>query len=289
MTAQWVNLNERCFLVDCGEGTQFQLINYRLKLNRVERIFISHLHGDHYLGLFGLLSTMGLYQRRARLHLYGPPALAELLVAHGRHSGAPLEYPVEFYPTDPDRPRRLYEDELLAIDSVPLRHRLDCTGFVFREKPRKPSIVSHLIPPGFPHEYIRRLKEGEAVEHWGRSFLPEDYTRPAPAPRTYAFCSDTAYDERLVPQVAEADLLYHEATFANRHAERARATLHSTAEQAARIAGQAGVEKLIIGHFSTRYRELDVLLEEARAVFPNTHLALEGRTFPVDGQADQSE
>ncbi|MFT4031375.1 MAG: ribonuclease Z [Siphonobacter sp.] len=284
-TAQWVTHGDEHFLLDCGEGTQLQLLRYKLRVSRMKHIFISHLHGDHYFGLFGLLTSMNLAQRHEPLRIYGPHGLDEIITTHFKYSDTYLNYPLEFYRTNPNQQEYIFENEHLTIESFPLKHRVACTGFLFREKPKKRNLIRGLVPKEAQPEELTRLKNGQDVyDTTGKlkySFMT--LTTPPPKLRSYAFCSDTLYLPHLAEIVKKVDLLYHEATFANDLKERALKTNHSTAGQAAQVAKDAQAGQLLLGHFSSRYREVDQILVEAKAVFPASILAEEGKTYEVGG------
>lgn len=282
-TAQLVNVHDKHFLVDCGEGTQIQLRKFKLKFQRINQVFISHLHGDHFFGLLGLISSMHLYGRTKTLQIYGPAPLEEIVAVNLKHSQTFLNFPLEFIHTDPKEPQLLFEDNTLEVHSFPLKHRIACTGFIFKEKPRQPRIKKSTIGRlRLTIPEIIALKNCEDVTREnGRLLEWEKLTEPIELPRTYAFCSDTIYQESLVEIIRDCDLLYHEATFMHDMLERAKATFHTTARQAALLAKNANVESLVLGHFSARYRDLIPLLNEARSEFENTVLAEEGFTLEI--------
>jgi ribonuclease Z len=284
LAAQLVNYEQQLFLVDCGEGTQHQLLRYRVRLGRIRHILISHLHGDHYLGLPGLLSTMQLLGRTEPLHLHAPPDLAEWLTGQFRLSQAYLAYPLLFHPLPAPGGVPVYVGDTLVVTTLPTDHRIEGYGFLFREKDRLRKIIKERLPPDLPIEGIQALKRGLDVAHHGQLLRNDDHTTPPLPPLAYAYCSDTKFSPELAPWVAGVDLLYHEATFADDFAARAQETYHSTARQAAELAQLAGAKKLLLGHFSVRYRDLSPLLDQAREVFANAHLAIEGQTFSVNGQ-----
>jgi ribonuclease Z len=281
LSAQLVNHDQALMLVDCGEGTQHQLLRHKVRLNKIGQIFISHLHGDHYLGLAGLLSTMQLQGRTEPLQLFAPRALAEVLTVQWAASESIINYPIDFQPLEPGSAGLIFQNDLLEVYHLPLDHRIACHGFVFKEKPRQRKIVKELLPPDLPVAQILALKSGHDVEFGGQTLANGLFTRPPRPVRTYAYCSDTRYNEQLAPHFFQADLLYHEATFAEDYAHRAAETYHTTAKQAAQMACLAQVKQLLLGHFSVRYRYPEVLLAEAQSVFPATLLALEGHTFNV--------
>lgn len=280
-SSQLLNIRERYFLVDCGEGTLMQLLRYRIRYHRISHIFISHLHGDHYLGLMGLLSTFHLQGRTNELHLYGQQELMDIVEMQLRLSNTILRYNLIFHPVRYYTPEVIFEDEDVLIRTIVLNHRIPCTGFLFREKPRpRKLIISKLQQYNVPFRFYPGIKEGNSYEDdYGKIISNEELTESPPEPHSYAYCSDTLYEPALAEDVRGVDVLYHEATFAHAMAERAAVTYHTTALQAAELAKSAGVGRLLIGHFSARYKDLDPLLEEARSVFPETELAIEGRRF----------
>lgn len=281
-TSQVVTFGNNCFLVDCGEATQIQLKKYKVKLSKIDHIFISHLHGDHYLGLMGLISTMHLARREKLLTIFGPPGLDEIITVQLKYSHLKLHYPIKFVRTTPDGKNLLTDEKHIKVYSFPLTHRVPCTGFSFEEKPRMRNLIKEKVQsvkPGL--DAILSLRNGSDFldENGNVLFGVEEYTYP-PAPlRKYAFCSDTLYDEGIIPYIRDSSLLYHEATFMNRDEMRAGETCHSTAAQAATIAKSAGVKQLLLGHYSSRYVDLDPLLDEARAVFEPSFLSEEGSTY----------
>jgi ribonuclease Z len=282
-TAQVLNVRERFFLIDCGEGTQMQMMRYKIKMQRISHIFISHLHGDHYLGLQGLLSTMHLQGRTTELHLYGQQDLMDVIEMQLRLSNTVLRYNLIFHAVRHYVSSLIFEDEDVLVRSIVLNHRIPCTGFLFREKqkPRK-LIINKMQQYNIPFMYFNKIKNGEDYEDdFGNIIKNEELTLPSALPRSYAFCSDTLYDENIINDVRGVDLLYHEATFLHEMEERARATYHTTSLQAAELARKAEVKKLLIGHFSARYKDLSLLLTEAKSVFTNTELALEGLRFEI--------
>jgi len=283
-TAQVLNINERFFLIDCGEGTLIQMNRYRIKFHRINHIFISHLHGDHYLGLMGLLSTMHLQGRTEPIHLYAPNDLQEIIDIQLRYSETILRYEIIFHPVNPASSKMIFEDEDIEVRTIVLNHRIPCTGFLFTEKPKLRKLQKEkLLEYSIPVSVYPELKRGENyVAEDGKVILNAELTTDPRLPRSYAFCSDTLYNERIIPMIKGIDLLYHEATFMNDKIERAAETYHTTAEQAGTIALKAGVKRLLIGHFSARYKNLYPLLEEAKEIFKNTSLALEGDKFIID-------
>ena len=276
-TSQVLNIREKLFMIDCGEGTQVQLRRSRLRFSRLNHIFISHLHGDHCFGLIGLISTYAMLERTAQLHIHAHADLQKLLAPQLDYFCKGMTFEVVFHPFNPGEQTVIYEDRSVSVETIPLRHRLPTCGFLFREKPTSRHIRREMIDfYQIPLYMINRIKSGEDYLLDDGTCIPCDrLTLPADPPRSYAYCSDTAYLPRIVHQVRGVDLLFHEATFASSEAVRARQTCHSTAEQAASIARDAQVKKLLIGHFSARYETEDVLLQEAKTVFPDTLLASE--------------
>ena len=270
-------------MIDCGEGAQMQLMKYQGNLHRISNIFISHLHGDHYLGLMGLMFTMHLLRRTNDLHIHSQPGLDEILTAQLRYSRSSLNYKVFFHRITPETKEVIYEDESLTVETIPLVHKLPCSGFLFKEKIKPRRVNKEVLPSGLRIQQIADLKKGfDVVNNEGVLLhTNESLTYPPRHSRTYAYCSDTAYHEKLIEQIKGIDILYHEATFTVDEQQKAIETKHSTAKEAAMIATKAQVKQLVIGHFSARYRELAPVLEEAKSVFENTHLAIEGESFSI--------
>jgi ribonuclease Z len=277
-TAQLLNIAERFFLIDCGEGTQMQLRKYKIKFQRINHIFISHLHGDHYFGLMGLLSSMHLLGRTTDLHLYCPGELQEILEVQNKHSQTRLNYTIFYHPHKYLNDDLLFEDEKVEVRSVVLNHRIPCCGFVFREKPLPGNITKATIDKyKLKVDEILYLKKGSDLTlEDGRVIPNKELISNKTAPRSYAFCSDTIYLESLIPYIKNVDLLYHESTFLHEMLERAVVTHHTTALQAGMIAQKANVKKLIIGHYSARYKDVEPLVREAKTMFENTVPAVEG-------------
>lgn len=283
-TSQLLVFRDRHFLIDCGEGTQMQMLRFKLRYHRITHIFISHLHGDHYLGLTGLLSTFHLQGRINDLHLYGQQELMDIIEMHLRLSQTQLRYNLIFHPIRHYSPETLLEDEEIYVRTIVLNHRIPCTGFLFGEKPRPRRLrVEKLQEYSIPFTQYSRIKNGENFTDGNGNVIPNsELTEDSVPPRKYAYCSDTMFLPELSESIAGVDLLYHEATFLHEMKERAVATFHSTAREAATIAKDAGAGKLLIGHFSARYKQLDAFLEEASAIFPNTELAIEGQVFRIE-------
>ena len=276
-TSQVVNLRDKLFMIDCGEGTQMQLRKSRLKFSRLNHIFISHLHGDHCFGLMGLISTFGLLGRTDELHIHSPKGLEELLTPMLNFFCHTLAYKVIFHEFDTRQTSVVYEDRSMTVTTIPLQHRIPCCGFLFAEKARPNHIIRDMVDfYKVPVYELNRIKNGsDYVTPEGEVIANTRLTRPSDPPRKYAYCSDTIFRPEIVEQLSGVDLLFHEATFAESELARAKETYHTTAAQAARIALEAGVRQLVIGHFSARYEDESILLKEASAVFPNTILAKE--------------
>lgn len=282
-TAQFIQLHHSYFLIDCGEGTQQRMLQYKVKWFAVNHIFISHLHGDHYFGLIGLLTTYNLLKRTQPLTIFGPPLLQQIIQLQLDASGTKLNYELTFAATSDDDFRLIFENEQTEVYSFPLKHKIPTTGFLVKEKPGERKLnKSKLSQYDIEKEDYKLLKQGiDITAKNGLSVKAADVTDAPHAPRKYAFCSDTIYNEDMLPYIADSDLIYHEATYLHESEERAQETRHSTALQAAQIAQKANVKRLIIGHFSSRYHQLSPLLEEAQLIFPNTELALEGTVFKL--------
>ncbi|MCD6346876.1 MAG: ribonuclease Z [Bacteroidales bacterium] len=283
-TAHVLNVHERFFLIDCGEGTQIQLRKYRIRFGRLNHIFISHLHGDHFFGLFGLLSSLNLIGRKTPLFLYGPAKLKMILDAVYGNMGEQLLYQVNFRALDTESPEIILDNDKITVSSFPLQHKIPANGFVFREKPRlrnlhKPAIDEFKLEL----KEIVKLKNGQDVIRKNGDVLSfEELTSRSYIPRSYAFVSDTRFDEHIADLVKGVDLLYHEATYLDDMKLRAQMTGHSTALEAGRIAKIAEVKKLVIGHFSARYKDVTPLVREAQSVFSNTVGAVDGLKIDVE-------
>lgn len=282
-SAQVVNLREKLFMIDCGEGAQMQLRRSRLKFSRLNHIFISHLHGDHCFGLMGLISTFRLLGRTAKLHIYAPAPLDQLLQPQLDYYCAGMDYQVEVHTIDTTRFAPVYEDRSVTVYTLPLRHRIACCGFLFREKPTLPHIIREKIDFYQVPEYaINQIKNGADWTTPDGEVIPNRYfTRPSEPARSYAYCSDTCYLPELQEHLKNVDLLFHEATFGKDLEKRAQETFHTTAEQAATLARDSQAGRLCIGHFSARYEDETPLLHEAQEIFPNTILARENLTLKL--------
>lgn len=282
-TSQLLRVQSKYFLIDCGEGTQLLIKKYKIKLSRINHILISHLHGDHYYGLMGLISTLHLYGRKTDLFIYGPPGLSEIISLQLKYSTTRLSYDIKFKEWIPKTDHVIYDDKQLSITTIPLDHRIDCSGFLFREKRKKRGINKNAIKEQLPPNLINKLRDGEDIlnEDGTVRYKNEESTFPPKKPFSYAYCSDTRYIPELYKKVTGVDLIYHESTFMEGMRERAENTYHTTSVQAAELAKKANAGKLLLGHFSTRYRDLKPMLNEARTVFLETDLAEEGKKFIV--------
>lgn len=283
-SAHVLNVHERFFLIDCGEGTQMQMRKFKFKFGKVNHIFISHLHGDHTLGLFGLISTLVLLDRKSKLTIYGPPLLEKIIDDHLDAFEINLPFTLEFIHLDCTSSRTIYEDPRLTVETIPLKHRIPTCGFLFKEKPRFRNIRKEMIEEyNIPIREIQKIKEGSDFTLESGEVIPNDKLTILPdPPRAFAYCTDTLYTESIIPKIRGVDLLYHEATFMQDMADQAHDNFHSTSYQAAMLAKKAEVGKLVLGHFSSRYKDLGPLLQEAKQLFENTFLAEDGSTFPVE-------
>lgn len=282
-SSQLVEVQNRHFLIDCGEGAQIQLMKFQANLHRINHILISHLHGDHYLGLMGLIFTMHLLRRTNDLHLYSHRGLDEIITTQLKYSRSVPYFKIIFHQLEKDTQETIYEDDALTIETIPLTHKLTCSGFLFREKTKPRRVDKSKLPQGLLIQQIANLKKGYDVVDTNGDILykNEELTLPPRRSRSYAYCSDTAYNESIVNIIRGVDILYHEATFGSDEQTKAVETLHSTAAQAALIAKKAEVNKLLIGHFSARYKDLTPLVEEAIHIFQPSELAIEGQTFTI--------
>lgn len=279
-----LNAHERLFLIDCAEGTQMQLRHLRIKMSKINHIFISHLHGDHVLGLIGLISTFNLMGRKSDLHIFAHKELENNLFQNIDFYVDEMQYKVIFHPIAPKKHQIIFDDGKITVESLPLKHRIPSTGFLFREKERLPNIRREDITKySLSLANIASIKSGEDFVLPNGEIIPNSQlTYHSLVPRSYAYCSDTAYNEKLIGLVKDVDLLYHEATFAISEEKLAKQTGHSTAAHAAMIALKAGVKKLMIGHFSARYSNVEPLLSEAKSIFENTYAVEDGNIFEVE-------
>ena len=282
-SSQIVELREKLFMIDCGEGTQIQLRRSRIHFSKIIAVFISHLHGDHCFGLPGMISTFGMTGRTAPLHIYAPAAFEPILEQTLSFFCQGLEFKVVFHAVDTMQNKVVYEDRSLTVETIPLQHRIDCCGYLFREKPILPHIRRDMIDfYNIPISQINNIKAGaDWVTAEGEVIANSRLTTPAEPARSYAYCSDTRYIKTLHELVKGVSTLYHESTYSAEDAERARLYWHSTSQDAAKVARDASVGKLLLGHFSARYNNESQLLDEAKAIFPNSYLTREGATFDI--------
>lgn len=282
-TSQVVDLRDKLYMIDCGEGTQVQMRKMRVRFGRLAHIFISHLHGDHCFGLPGLISTLGMLGRTGELVVHGPKEVETYLRPVMDLFCRGMEFEVRFNPVDTRSHSLVMEDRSLSVYSIPLKHRIPTCGYLFAEKPKEAHIIREMTDfYQVPVRCMKDIKQGQDYVTPEGEVVPNSrLTRPAAPPKRYAFCSDTAYNRSIIPIIEGADLLYHEATFAECDLARAKETFHSTARQAAEIARDAHVKRLVIGHYSARYEDLSELHREAEAVFPGTILGNEGTVIPV--------
>jgi ribonuclease Z len=283
-SAHVLNVDERFFLIDCGEATQIQLRRFKIKFGRINHIFITHLHGDHILGLPGLVSSYGLLGRKNDLHIYAFAELENMMNDFSKFLGANLPFSIIFHHLDPHSTQLIYQNSKMEVYSFPLMHSSPTCGFLFKEKEKERNIKKEVVDK---HQLsvkdILDIKAGaDLINNAGKTIPNKDLTISPHKPRSYAYCSDTLYHEAVVPVIKNVDLLYHEATFSESNSKYAQETMHATAKQAAQIALKAKAKKLIIGHFSARQKNVSVLLNEARQLFPETYLANDGVVFNVD-------
>ena len=282
-TSQVLEIKNHLFLIDCGEGTQVQLRKNKIKFSRIKHIFISHLHGDHYFGLVGLISTFRLLKREADLHVYGPKGLKDVITLQMKLSDSWTNYNLYFHVLESKDSELIFEDDKVEVYTVPLIHRVYTNGFLFKEKEGERKLdLNSVLNSNIDKSYFRKLKQGADVTNEdGKLIKNNTVTLPPPKSKSYAFCSDTAYNEAIVPVINEADVLYHESTFLEKNANLCEPTKHSSAKQAASIAKLANVGKLILGHYSTRYDDLSLFKTEAETIFSNVELADDGKVFEI--------
>jgi len=280
-TSQVLEIRNRLFLIDCGEGTQVQLRKNKIKFSKINHIFISHLHGDHFYGLIGLISTFTLLGRTTDLHIYGPVGIKEIIMLQMKLTDSWINYKLHFTELSSKSSELVYEDDKVSVSTIPLKHRIFTNGFLFREKLDKRKLNVDAVKK-FDIEacFFQNIKNGKDVTLDNGSVIKnEQLTHDPIAPQSYAFCSDTAYSEEIVPIIANVDVLYHESTFLQSEELLAKKTKHSTAVEAATIALKANVKQLILGHYSTRYENISVFKEEAETIFDKVQLADDGKTF----------
>lgn len=282
-TAQILEIRNHIFLIDCGEGTQVQLRRNKVKFNRIKRVFISHLHGDHYFGLAGLISTFRLLTREADLHIYGPKGLKDVITLQMKLSDSWTNYNLIFHELVSTTSQLIYEDDKVEVYTIPLDHRIYTNGFLFKEKPGERKLnIKAAQKLNIDVAYYRKLKQGfDVTNEEGELIKNETVTKAGSPTKSYAFCSDTAYNESIIPIIKNVDALYHESTFLEKHAQLAPKTKHSTAKESATIAKKANVKQLILGHYSTRYDDISEFKKEANEVFENVVLAEDGKNFEL--------
>lgn len=283
-SAQVLNVRDKLYLIDCAEGTQIALRKNKIKFQRIENIFISHLHGDHYLGLQGLISTFSLLGRKKDLHIYSPPGLEKLTELQFEISGSFKTYPIHFHELTSNKSEIILQNDQLVITAFPLKHRVPTYGFLFEEKKKLRHINGRVTKElSIPHYAFDTLKKGKDFIHpdSGELFSYKNLTLPADPSYSYAYCSDTAYLPELADIVKGVDLLYHESTFLHKDVKLAKKTMHTTSKEAATLACDAGVKKLLLGHYSSRYPNLELLLDEAKKIFENSILTRDGDHFTL--------
>jgi len=283
-TSQVLEVKGHMFLIDCGEGTQIQLRRNKVKFARIKHIFISHLHGDHFFGLIGLISTFRLLGREAELHVYGPKGIKEIITLQLKLGNSWTNYPLYFHELDSEEPELIFEDDVLTVTTIPLDHRVYTNGFLFQEKlgERKLNLAA-AVAAKIDNSYFGKLKQGsDVINREGLLVANKEVTDEPDAPLSYAFCSDTAFKPSMAPQISGVSALYHEATFLNEHEHLSDKTKHSTAAEAGKLAHLAEVKTLILGHYSGRYEDLEYFRKEAEVYFPNVELAEDGKVFKIE-------
>ncbi|WP_374504601.1 ribonuclease Z [Flavobacterium sp.] len=280
-TAQLLEINNRMFLIDCGEGTQVQLRKNKIKFSKINQVFISHLHGDHFFGLIGLISTFSLLGRTTDLHVYGPKGIKEIILLQLKLSNSWTNYGLFFHELDSEESVTIFEDEKVLVTTIPLQHRVYTNGFLFQEKAGTRKLnMDAVLNYEIESCYYQKIKNGKDITlEDGRIIPNSELTFDPIPPKSYAFCSDTVYHEPVIPIIENVDVLYHESTFLESEESLAQKTLHSTAKEAARIALKANVKQLILGHYSTRYESINLFKEEAETIFPEVLLAEDGISF----------
>ncbi|MBC8754727.1 ribonuclease Z [Kordia sp. YSTF-M3] len=280
-TAQVLEIRNHIFLIDCGEGTQVELRRSKVKFSRIKHVFISHLHGDHFYGLIGLISTFMLLGRDTDLHIYGPKGLKELTLLQLKLTKSWTSYTLCFHELESKESEVIFEDDKVTVTTIPLDHRVYTNGFLFKEKEKERQLnVGAVLNYEIEKCYYQNIKKGRDITLDSGEIIPnEKLTFDPPKSKGYAFCSDTIYFPKIIDQIKNVDVLYHEATFLDKHDQLATKTKHTTAKQAAMIAKQASIGQLILGHFSTRYDGFNEFKEEAQTVFENVVLADDGKVF----------
>lgn len=283
-TAQYLEINNEHFLIDCGEGTQRQMRKYKVGFAKIDRIFISHLHGDHFYGLVGLLSTYGMLSREKEIHVYGPKGIKEVTLLMLKTSQSHAKYPMIFHELSSNKSEQIFENNKVIVKTIPLKHRVYTNGYLFteKEKPKKLHIQNISNYPEIDRADYLNIKAGKDITLSTGEVIPNsELTLPPKKPLQYAFCSDTCYKPDILPIIKNVDLLYHEATFLSDKEDLANKTKHATAKQAATIAKDANAKQLIVGHYSGRYKNISLFKEEANTVFNNVHLAEAGKEFSI--------
>ncbi|WP_339662395.1 ribonuclease Z [uncultured Polaribacter sp.] len=283
-TAQYLEINNQHFLIDCGEGTQRQMRKYKIGFSKIDHVFISHLHGDHFYGLVGLLATYGILSREKELHVYGPKGIKKVTLLQLKISQSHAKYPIIFHELTSQESELIFENDKVSVRTIPLNHRVYTNGYLFTEK-EKPRKLNMLNISGYPEidkaDYLNIKAGKDIVLSNGEIVSNTELTIPASKPLSFAFCSDTCYKPDIIPIIKNVDLLYHEATFLADREDLAKKTKHSTSAQAAQIAKDAAVKQLIVGHYSGRYKDITLFKNEAAAIFENTELAEPGKVFSV--------
>ena len=280
-TSQVLEIRNRMFLIDCGEGTQVQLRKNKLRFSKINHIFISHLHGDHFYGLVGLISTFMLLNRQTDLHVYGPKGIKDIVLLQLRYSNSYTGYNLYFHELVSKESEIVYEDEKVLVKTIPLKHRIYTNGFLFQEKVGDRKLNIDVVQEyKIDTCYYQKIINGSDITlDDGTLISNEELTFDPIQPKSYAFCSDTMYDESIIPIIKDSDVLYHETTFLESESDKAEKTMHSTAREAATIAAKANVKQLLLGHYSTRYDSIDLFRQEAETIFSNLLLADDGKTF----------
>lgn len=286
LTAHVLNIHERFFLIDCGEGTQIEIRKNKIRFAKINHIFISHLHGDHIFGLFGLISTFNILDRNKDLHIYAHVELEKFLNKHVEYFERSLSFKIIYHHINPKRNEVIYEDSKVTVETVPLKHRVPTCGFKFSEKPHLYNLKKNVtVKYSIPISQIQNIKEGgDFINDQGDIIPNHQLTLPPYKARSFAYCTDTAYSEKIIPIIRDVDLLFHEATFANNMKNQAKKTMHSTSEDAAKIAKMANAKKLILGHFSARYKDVTPIINEAKEIFPNSYAAEDGEKYSIELQ-----
>jgi len=280
-TSQVLEIKGRMFLIDCGEGTQVQLRKNKVRFSKICHVFISHLHGDHFYGLIGLISTFSLLNRKTDLHIHAPKGAKEVILLQLRLSNSWTGYNLHFHELESDQPEVVFEDDKVIVTTIPLKHRIYTNGFLFREKPGERKLnIDTVREYGIDTAYYQKIKNGSDITLDDGWLIPNsELTFDPLPPKSYAFCSDTVYKEDIIDQIKNVDVLYHESTFLESEHHLCERTMHTTAKQAATIAKMANVKHLVLGHFSTRYGSINPFKEEAETIFGNVHLADDGKVF----------